>query len=120
MSNSAKSLFVFGIYMVVLGITLLAVPNFLLTLFGLPATNEVWIRVVGMLVCLLAVYYIQAARHELTAFFQWTVYTRASVIVFFIVFVVLGLVKPALILFGGADLLGAIWTALALRSSRHT
>jgi len=119
MSKGAKSLFVFGIYMVALGITLLVVPNVLLTLFGLPATNEVWIRVVGMLVCLLAVYYIQAARNELTAFFHWTVYTRASVIVFFIVFVVFGLVKPALILFGGVDLLGAIWTALALRSSRH-
>jgi len=120
MSKGAKSLFVFGIYMVVLGITLLVVPNVLLTLFGLPATTEVWIRVVGMLVCLLAVYYIQAARNELTAFFRWTVYTRGSVIVFFIVFVVLGLVKPALILFGGVDLLGAIWTGLALRSSRHT
>ena len=120
MSNSAKSLFVFGIYMVVLGITLLVVPNVLLTLFGLPATNEVWIRVVGMLVCLLAFYYIQAARNELSASFRWTVYTRASVIVFFIVFVVLGLVKPILILFGDVDLLSAIWTALALRSSRHT
>ena len=119
MSKGAKSLFVFGIYMVVLGITLLVVPNVLLALFGLPATNEVWIRVVGMLVCLLAFYYIQAARNELSAFFQWTVYTRASVIVFFIVFVVLGLAKPALILFGGVDLLGAIWTALALHSSRH-
>jgi hypothetical protein len=120
MSNSAKSVFVFGIYVVVLGITLLVAPNVLLSLFGLPATNEVWIRVVGMLLCLLAFYYIQAARNELSASFRWTVYTRASVIVFFIVFVVLGLVKPVLILFGGVDLLGAIWTALALRSSRHT
>ena len=120
MSNSARSMFVFGIYVLVLGITLLVAPNILLALFGLPATDQVWIRVVGMLLCLLAFYYIQAARNELAAFFRWTVYTRASVIVFFIVFVALGLAKPVLILFGGIDLLGAIWTALALRSSRHT
>jgi uncharacterized membrane protein len=119
MSNSAKSIFVFGIYAVVLGATLLVAPNALLTLFGLPGTNEIWIRVVGMLLFLLAFYYIQAARTELSAFFRWTVYTRASIILFFIGFVVFGLAKPVLILFGGVDLLSAIWTALALRSSNH-
>ena len=118
MSNSAKSVFVFGVYLVVLGITFLVMPNVPLALFGFPATNEVWIRVVGMLLVLLAFYYIQAARKELTDFFQWTVYTRASVIVFFIAFVVLDLVQATLILFGVVDLLGAIWTQLALRSSR--
>jgi hypothetical protein len=119
MSSSAKSIFVFGIYVAVLGVTLLVAANVLLSLFGIPATNEVWIRVVGMLLVLLAFYYVQAAREELTDFFQWTVYTRASVIVFFIVFVVLGLAQPILILCGAIDLLGAIWTGLALRSSRN-
>lgn len=108
MSSSAKSVFVFGIYLVVLGITLLVAPNVLLSLFGVPVTNEVWIRLVGMLLVLLAFYYIQAARKELTDFFQWTVYARASVMVFFIVFVVLGLAQAILILFGAIDLLAAI------------
>ena len=116
MSYSARTVFVFGIYLVVLGITLIAAPNLLLNAFGFPATNEVWIRVVGMLVLILAFYYTQAARKELTDFFQWTVYARASVIVFFLAFVVVGLAKAALILFGAVDLLGAIWTGLALRS----
>ena len=118
MSYSAKTVFVFGIYLVVLGITLIAAPNLLLAAFGFPATNEVWIRVVGMLVLILAFYYTQAARKALTVFFQWTVYARASVFVFFLALVVLGLTKAALILFGAVDLLGAIWTGLALRSSR--
>jgi len=117
MSYGAKTVFVFGIYLVVLGITLIALPNLLLNAFGFPATSEVWIRVVGMLVLILAFYYTQAARKELTVFFQWTVYARASVIVFFLAFVVLGLAKAALILFGVVDLAGAIWTGLALRSS---
>jgi hypothetical protein len=117
MSYGAKTVFVFGIYLVVLGITLIVAPNLLLNAFGFPATNEVWIRVVGMLVLILAFYYTQAARKALTDFFQWTVYARASVIVFFLAFVVLGLAKAALILFGAVDLLGAIWTGLALRSS---
>ena len=118
MSNSAKSVFVFGIYLIVVGLGFLVIPNVLLPLFGFPETNEVWIRVVGMLVVLLAFYYIQTARKELTDFFQLTVYARASVIVFFIVFVVLDLAEPMLLLFGAVDLLGAIWTELALRSSK--
>jgi len=119
MTNSARSLFVFGLYLVVLGMVLLVAPNFLLGIFGLASTTEVWIRVVGMLLLLLAFYNIQAARKELTDFLQWTVYARSSVIVFFIVFVLLGLAKPQLILFGAIDSLGALWTALALRSERR-
>ena len=120
MSNSAKSVFVFGIYISVLGIAFMIIPNALLGLFGFPATNEVWIRVAGMILFLLSYYYIQAARKEFTEFFQWTVYPRASVIVFFIVFVLLDYAPPILILFGVVDLLAAIWTHLALRSSTTT
>lgn len=115
MSNSAKSIFFFGIYLAGLGAILLLAPNTLLGLFGLPPTSEVWIRVLGMVVFFLAFYYIQAARANLTNFFRWTVYTRASVMLFFILFVLLQPASPMLLLFGGLDLLGAIWTSLALR-----
>ena len=117
MSDSAKSVFVFAIYLALLGITVLTVPNVLLTLFAYPTTSEVWIRVVGMLLVLLAFYYIQAARRELREFFQWTVYARGAVILFFIAFVVLGLARPVLIVFGAVNLLSAMWTQAALRLS---
>ena len=70
MSKSARSVLVFGVYLVLLGLVLIAVPNVLLGAFGLALTTEVWVRVVGMLVLCLAFYYIQAATHELTSFFQ--------------------------------------------------
>ncbi|HSN75701.1 MAG TPA: hypothetical protein VL334_11540 [Anaerolineae bacterium] len=116
MSRPAISILAFAVYMLGLGLIVLIAPNALLALFNLPATSEVWIRVVGVLLLLIAFYYFQAARHELTQFFGWTVYARSSVIVFFVVFVLLGFVSPVLILFGVIDLLGAIWTALALRA----
>lgn len=118
MSKPAKSVFVFGIYELVLGITLLTTPNPLLLLFGFPSTNEVWIRVIGSLLCFFAFYDFQGARHELTEYFRWTVYARSSVILFFTAFVLSGLASSMLILFGTVDLLGALWTALALRSSK--
>ena len=120
MSNPARSVFAFGVYLIGLGAILVTTPNTLLALFGLPNTSEVWIRVVGMLLLLLAFYYIQTARKELTDFFRWSVYARSSVIIFFIAFVILGFVSPLLILFGVVDLLGAIWTGLTLRSSKST
>jgi len=120
MSKSARSVFVFGLYLAVLGIVLLVTPNFLLGMFGLPITTEVWIRIVGMLVLFLGFYYTQAARKEMTDFFRWTVYLRSTVVIFFVVFVLLGFASPPLIMFGVVDLLGAIWTGLALRSPKTT
>jgi hypothetical protein len=118
MSKSARSIFVFGLYLGLLGLTLLIAPNFLLGIFSVPSTTEVWIRVVGMLVLLLGVYYIQTARKEMIEFFLLTVYVRSTVILFFTAFVLLDFVKPILILLGVMDLLGAVWTGLALRSSK--
>ena len=118
MSKGARSVFVFGLYLAVLGIALLVAPNFLLEMFFLPSTTEVWVRVAGMLVLFLGFYYTQAARKELTDFIRWTMYPRSTVIFFFAAFVLLGFAKPPLILFGAVDLLGVIWTALALRSPK--
>ena len=118
MSKSARSVFVFGVYLGVLGIGLLFVPNLLLGMFFLPGTTEVWIRVVGMLTLFLGFYYTQAARKELTDFFRWTLYPRSSVILFCVIFVLLDLAKPPLILFGVVDLVGVIWTARVLRSPK--
>ena len=118
MSKSAKSMLVYGIYYLASGVTLLIIPNIFLGVFGLPPTNEVWIRVIGMLLFLLSFYYILGARNELRVFFRWTVYTRGAAFIFFIIFVLLGFVKPIIILLGVIDLFGAIWTALALRSSQ--
>lgn len=115
MSRAAWSMIVFGIYLVGLGAALISVPNVILSLFALPETGDVYIRIVGVLLLVLAFYYILSARKEMTDFFLWTVYARASIIFFFTAFVLLDLVKPVLILFGVVDLLAAVWTGLALR-----
>ena len=116
MSQAAKSLFVFGIYLCGLGLILLLVPNLILQVFGAPPTNEVWIRVNGMFVLCLSFYYVQAARNELTSFIRWTVWARLAVICYFAAFVLLVSAPKALLLFGLIDLLAALWTWLALKA----
>ena len=111
MSYPAKTVFIFAVYLVLLGTALLLVPNVLLPLVGLPTTDEIWIRVVGMLLLFLAFYDIQAVRSNLAAFFRWTVYVRSSVVIFLTVFVLLGQVRP--VIMSSASL---IWH---LRFGRH-
>jgi len=120
MSKAAISVFVFSIYLYLLGLILVAFPNVLLSLFRLPQTNEVWIRVVGMLVLILGYYFTTAARNELTSFLRASVVARLTVPVFFVVFVLLDFAPPILILFGVIDAAAATWTGLALRAHNPT
>ena len=87
MSRAARTIRYFAIYLACIGIVLLVVPNVLLGVFGFPATQEVWIRVLGVVVFNLGIYYWFAAVSESTAFFKASVYTRAFVFVAFLAFV---------------------------------
>jgi hypothetical protein len=115
-SRAALTLKVFAVYLMLLGPCLVFVPNVFLALFGLPETTEVWIRVVGVTVLNIGIYYWYAAKSEAAPFFHASVWVRGLVFVWFVCFVVMGLAKPMLILFGLADLAGAIWTFGALRA----
>jgi hypothetical protein len=115
MSKSAKTVVVFGMYLVGMGLGFLIMPNVLFSMLQLPLTDEVWSRVVGMLALLLAYYYINAARSELRPFFAWTVHTRLAAFLFFVGFTIANLSGPMLAVLGGVDLVTAIWTARTLK-----
>lgn len=115
MSKAARSVQIFALYIACVGAALLIAPNTLLDAFGIPPTNEVWIRVVGMLAGVLSVYYGCAARAEAREFFAWTVPVRLAVPFFFGAFVLWCDAPPALLIFGAADALAALWTWAALR-----
>ena len=120
MTKSARSLFFFALYLFGLGAILLAAPNWLLGLFDLPPTTEVWIRVVGMLTLFIGVYYVSAARANFLPIMEASVKVRIAVPIFLAAFVALGWAPPALLLFGGVDLAGAVWTYLTIRSELGT
>lgn len=112
-----RSLAVFGVYLLGLALVLLIVPNVLLGLFGLPPTQEVWIRVVGMLVGFLGYYDVRYGTEAGRYFLQLSVHVRLSVPAFFLAFVLLAGAPWQLLLFGIVDLLGAVWTWWSLRGS---
>ncbi len=117
MTPAARSIFYYSIYVFGLGGTLLLVPNIPLPIFGLPQATEVWIRVVGMTVIFLGLFYLSAARHEYREIFVTSVATRFAVPVFFAAFIAAGFAPWNLILFTPLDVLFAIWTLVELRRS---
>jgi hypothetical protein len=115
MTSASKSIYFFGFYLLLIGITLLVMPNFLLSTFQLPETSEVWIRVVGILAFNIGLYYIFMAPSNHTLFMTLSVYTRLAVLIWFIAFVLIDWAPAQLLLFGLIDAAGALWTYLALK-----
>lgn len=115
MSRAGTSIFVFGIYLVILGLIFTLAPNTLLSIVNLPSSQEVWIRLVGMLLLFMAFYYLMAGRTETRNFYHWTLYTRLGSVLFLVGFFIAGWVSPVAFLFWLGDLAGAAWTLAALR-----
>ena len=107
---------VFSFYLFVLGLLLVIAPTAVLLPFGIPPTNDPWIRVVGVLAVGIAFYYRRAALTETLEFYRWTLVARPFVFVAFCTLALMRVAPPQLALFGLVDLAGAIWTYLALRA----
>jgi hypothetical protein len=117
MSPAARSILVYSIYVLGLGATLLLAPNVPLPLVGLPQATEVWIRVAGMTVIFLGIFYLIAARNEVRPLFVASVAIRLAVPFIFAGFAVAGFVPWNIVLLTPLDVVFAIWTLLALRGS---
>ena len=119
MSKSAFSVQAFGVYIIVLGLGLVLVPNVLLGLFRMPSATEIWIRVLGVVVMNIGILYVVAARSHDIAVFRAATYSRLAVFVWFAGFVLLGLAPPMLLLFGAVEVAGALWTWWAMRADQQ-
>jgi hypothetical protein len=119
MNAEARSVFVFGVYLAVVGLTLVVQPSLLLPLFGIPATEEIWLlRVSGTLVVIIGFFCIQAGRFDWAEFYRGSITTRLWVMACFSSYVILGIAPRELLIVATIDFLGATWTALALRSKK--
>lgn len=119
MTSSAKSVCYFGFYLYLVGLTLLLIPNLFLRTIQVAETNEVWIRVVGILTLCIAYYYHRNGAANNKPMFILTVHARIFVFIAFTVLVLAKLAPPVLVGFGGVDLLGALWTWKTLQNENR-
>jgi hypothetical protein len=121
MTRAGRSIFYFGFWVLLCGLGLFLVPGLCLKVMGMELADTITVRLFGMVLVYLAIYYFVAGRHpEFRSFFRMTVYTRSSALLVVGALVLLGLAKPVLIGFVVVDALGALWTALALRKDGAT
>jgi hypothetical protein len=118
LTPAALSLAVYGIYLLANGAGLVIAPNLSLALLGLPPSQEVWIRVLGLVSGELGFYFLFAARNGISSFFPVTVYARGVAAAVFVALVVFKLGPTQLLLFAAIDLLAASWTQFAIRRER--
>ncbi len=87
MSKVNKSIFIFGIYSLLMGIVLLLIPNSILPLVGLPISQEPWLYLLGVVLTCSSYYYLRSALNSNSDFATYTVHTRffAPIIVTYLI-----------------------------------
>jgi hypothetical protein len=105
-----KSMYAQMAYVIVAGLGLLLVPNLLIGIFGFEPTNEIWIRIMGLLVSVLGFYYYYMAHYGNHKVVWATVLGRLVFCSGLVVFVLLGMAKPALIGFAVVESAFALWS----------
>ena len=115
--NYYKSILGQFAYVIVSGTSLLFFPNFLLGLFGIESTNEIWIRVLGMLVLALSFYYYAMYKNGGKEVIRATVQGRLFFCAGLVTFVILGMVKPVLLGVAIAETGLALWTLSEIRKA---
>ncbi len=121
MTRAGKSIFYFGFWVLVCGVSLMFFPQFCLDIAGISLNDYVTVRLFGMVLIYLSIYYFVAGRHPaFRPLYLTTVFTRFSAFLIMIVFVLLDMAKPIVIGFTVVDALGALWTGLALRADGKT
>ena len=114
-SASRLSILVFALYLTTLGSGILLAPGRVLPLFGFAPPLDFWVRLLGGILLILALYYFLAARAGERAFYRWTVWGRLPLIVLYTgLFLFAGAPAP-LLLIGAFESGCGFWTHLALR-----
>jgi hypothetical protein len=117
MTRSARSLFIFGLYVVAIGAALTFVPDLLLRVVKLPPVTDGWIRMVGVLSLVIGAYDIVAARNNLDPYIRASVPVRFAFVLACIALVLTHVMPMQLLMFAAVDAISATWTWLALRES---
>ena len=103
-----------GVYVVAIGLTMFLLPDVFTDLLGLDRTREIWIRVLGVVLLLLAAFYIGSSIHDARWLHWYSVVGRILVAVG-LGFLAINEGVWQLWLFAIVDVLGAGWTYMALR-----
>ncbi len=108
MTQSGKTLFYFGIYVVSTGLFFLTIPATFLSLVQLPSLPTGWASAVGLLAIVIGTYDILAGKHSIAPLIKASVWVRLGFALGTVLIVLRGQMPPTLIMLGAIDALGAL------------
>ena len=115
MTSASKSLFVFAVYVLLLGVAFILAPATVMNVLGLPALSTGWARLIGVLALVIGTYDVVGARTESLVYITASVYVRLGFAGAVTLLVLSHEMPVAALPIGAIDFAGAVWTAVALR-----
>jgi hypothetical protein len=115
MIPASRSILVFGIYSLLMGMVLLFFPERILPVVGLPVSNEPWLNLLGFVLICSSYYYIRSAMSGNRDFASYTTHARFAAPLVVILLIAAGKADWHFLSFGIVDGLGGLWTWLALK-----
>lgn len=104
------------VFVALAGLQLIFIPNVVLGWFGFAPTHEIWIRVLGVVIGILAILYYGILKTSGDMIIMYTVYGRLTAS-FGIIALAIVLGPQTLALLAIPDMLTAIWTWMELRKA---
>src|SRR5262245_22009772 len=115
MTRAARSVFIFGIYVTLVGLFITFAPALLLSLLRFPPAADHWIHMVGILSLIIGTYDIVSGWSNAGANIRASIPIRFGFAVSCVVLVVIEFMPVQLLPLAAIDVAGAVWTAVALR-----
>jgi hypothetical protein len=115
MSRPARTLFAFGIYVVLAGLVFLIAPDVLISLLRLPPSPPGWPRIVGVLALVIGTYDLVGSHSECLPYIKASVPVRFAFAAAMTILFLFRQMPVTILAFGAVDAAGAVWTWAELK-----
>jgi hypothetical protein len=115
MSRPARTLFAFGLYVVLTGLIFLTVPDVLIATLRLPPSPPGWPRIVGILALVIGTYDLVGSHSECLPYIKASVAIRFAFAAAMTILFLTRQMPVTVVAFGAVDAAGAVWTWATLK-----
>jgi hypothetical protein len=119
MNSVSKSILIFGLYSLMMGIVLLFIPNIILPIFNLPVSGKPWVHLLGFVLMCSSYYYIRSALSGNMPFALYTTHTRFAAPLIVAYLIATGKADWHFVSFGIVDGLGGLWTWFEIKRNKQ-
>lgn len=115
MNPACRTIYLFGFYPLIAGLSMIIAPALPLQILGWPIEGLDWIRMLGVVTMIVGYYYLQLGRNDVLTFCKYSAQMRLLIPLVFTGMVFAFGMDPLYIALTAVDFLGGVWTWNALR-----